>query len=300
MRLLYTGSGWRSFADILARRAGPGLEITVWDREVPLERAIAGADVLLPSNAIIDAGAVAAGGRLRLIQQPAAGVDNIDREAARARGIPVCNAPGANGGAVAEAALFLMLALARRLPAARAAFAARRIGEPVGRELGGRHLGVVGRGRTGAALLRLAEGIGMTTSAIGARRTDAEWHAFLGRADVISLHCPLDESTRDLLDDDAFAAMKPGALLVNCARGPVVNRAALERALDRGQLAGVAMDVFWEEPWDPADPLFARPEVVVMPHIAGSTEEALTRVADLCLENVRRVLRGEEPLHRVA
>ena len=300
MRLLYTGSGWRSFADVLARRAGPELEVAVWDREVPLEQAIAGADVLLPSNAIIDAGAIAAGVRLRLIQQPAAGVDNIDREAARARGIPVCNAPGANGGAVAEAALLLMLALARRLPAAREAFAARRIGEPAGRELAGRHLGVVGGGRTGAALMRLAAGIGMTTSAIGSRRTAAEWRAFLGRADVISLHCPLDESTRDLLDDDAFAAMRPGALLVNCARGPVVNRGALERALDRGHLAGVAMDVFWEEPWDPDDPLFGRPEVMVTPHLAGSTEESFTRIADLCLENVRRVLCGEEPLHRVA
>lgn len=94
--------------------------------------------------------------------------------------------------------------------------------------------------------------------------------------------------------------MRPGALLVNCARGPIVDRAALERALERGQLGGVGLDVFWEEPWDPSDPLYRRPDVVVMPHVGGSTEECLGRVADIVAANISRLIAGDELLHRVA
>jgi phosphoglycerate dehydrogenase-like enzyme len=300
VRVLYTGSGWRPFPDILARRARPTLEVEVWDRGRPLVEVIPGTEVLLPSNEVIGADVIAAADRLCLIQQPAAGVENIDLAAARARGIPVCNAPGANHRAVAEAALLLMLALVRRLPEATHALAAGRIGEPVGCELAGRHLGVVGAGRSGSALLHLAEALGMSTSAVGSRRTDDEWSDFLARADLVSLHCPLSDATRGLMDDRAFRRMKPGAFLINVARGPVVDRGALERALDRGHLGGAGLDVLWTEPWDRADPLFAHPKVIVLPHIAGSTEEALTRVADLCIENARRAARGQDLLHRVA
>jgi phosphoglycerate dehydrogenase-like enzyme len=94
--------------------------------------------------------------------------------------------------------------------------------------------------------------------------------------------------------------MKPGALLVNCARGPIVDRAALEAALDAGRLGGVGLDVFWEEPWDPSDPLYARDDVVTLPHVAGSTVEAFGRIADIVVENVARVQSGLEPLHRIA
>lgn len=300
MRGLFCGSGWHSFVDILARRVAPGSSITLWDRANPLERAVEEIEVLLPSNAPITASVIAAAPRLRLIQQPAAGTDNIDLEAARARGIPVCNAPGASQNGVAELALFLMLALVRRLPAAGAAFASARIGEPIGGELRGRHLGIIGAGRTGAALAALAGAVGMAVSAIGSRRTAAEWQAFLAAADFVSLHCPLTAATRGLLDDRAFSLMKPGAFVVNCARGPVIDRPALERALDAGHLAGAGLDVFWDEPWDPADPLYRRPDVVVMPHVGGSTEETLSRIATIVATNVDRVSRGEPLLHRVA
>lgn len=274
--------------------------MSIWDRSRPLAEAVRDVDFLLPSNAPFSAEVIAAARAVRLIQQPAAGVENIDLAAARARGIPVANAPGANHRAVAEAALFLMLALARRAPEAQRRFAAGVIGEPVGRELGGRCLGVVGTGRTGSALAAMARGIGMEVRAIGSRRSDADWADFLAAADVVSLHCPLTEATRGLIDDRAFALMKPGALLVNCARGPVVDRGALERALAGDRLGGVGLDVFWQEPWDPGDPLFAHPRVAVLPHVAGSTEEAFDAIARVCADNIRRVLRGEEPLHRVA
>jgi phosphoglycerate dehydrogenase-like enzyme len=286
--------------EFFSRHLPPSFDVAIWDGTRPLAEAVRDVDFLLPSNAPFSAEVIAAARAVRLIQQPAAGVENIDLAAARARGIPVANAPGANHRAVAEAALFLMLALARRLPEAQARFAAGAIGEPVGRELGGRRLGVVGTGRTGSALAAMARGIGMEVSSIGSRRSDDDWASFLAAADVVSLHCPLTAATSGLIDDRAFALMKPGALLINCARGPVVDRGALERALAGDRLGGVGLDVFWREPWEPAEPLFAHPRVVVLPHVAGSTEEAFDAIARVCAENIRRVLRGEEPLHRVA
>ena len=277
-------------------------QLTLWDRATPLDRLLAtgDVDVLFPSNAPISASVLAGSRGLRLIQQPAAGTDAIDLEAARTRGVPVCNAPGANHVSVAELALLLMLGLARRLPEAGPAFAAGTIGAPTGRELAGRRLGVVGVGLTGRAVARLGEALGMKVAAVGSQRSDAEWRALLSDSDVVSLHCPLTDATRGLIDDRALALMKPGALLINCARGPVVDRAALERALADGRLGGVGLDVLWDEPWDPADPLFAHPRVMVLPHVAGSTEEAFGRIADIAIDNIHRATRGAPLLHRVA
>ena len=300
MRALFTGSGWKPFIDFLMRHLPDTYEVSIWDRARPLEEAVAEVEFLLPSNAPFSGGVIAAARAVRLIQQPAAGVENIDLSAARARGIPVANAPGANQRAVAESALLLMLGLARRLPEAQRRFAGAVIGEPVGRELGGRRLGIVGTGRTGGALAALARGIGMEVVSIGSRRSDAEWASFLAVADVVSLHCPLTDATRGLIDDRAFASMKPGAFLINCARGPVVDRGALERALGGDRLGGVGLDVFWREPWDPADSLFSHPRVMVLPHVAGSTEEAFDAIARICADNILRVARGDQPLHRVA
>ena len=139
MRLLYCGSGWLPFVDRVAARLPPSASITAWDRTVPLTDAVRDVDVLLPSNAPITAAVIAAAPRLRLIQQPAAGTEAIDRDAAIARGIPICNAPGTNHTAVAELALFLLLALARQIKRAPAAFASGRIGVPVGFELAGKN-----------------------------------------------------------------------------------------------------------------------------------------------------------------
>src|SRR5262245_62023999 len=146
MRLLYCGYGWLPLLELLRERLGSTAEATPqatidhWDRTTPLAEVVGDVDVLLPSNAAITAEVIAAAPRLRLIQQPAAGTDGIDRAAAAARGIPVCNAPGTNHVAVAEAALLLLLLCARRWPVARAAFDRAVIGSPLGRELAGAHL----------------------------------------------------------------------------------------------------------------------------------------------------------------
>ena len=267
---------------------------------MPLTEAVRGIDVILASNARIDADVIAAADRVRLIQQPAAGIDGIDIDAARTRGVPVCNAPGTNHVSVAEIALFLMLALARRLPRAQTCLAERRLGVPLGIELRGKPLGIIGMGRSGQALAELAEALGMVVLSVRSTSESAEWRALYTRADVISLHCPLTDKTRGLLDRTSFEMMKPGVLIVNCARGPIIDRPALEAALDSGQVGGAALDTVWHEPWDPGDPLGQRENVIILPHVAGSTAESLGRIADIVCENVVRVERGDEPLHRVA
>jgi phosphoglycerate dehydrogenase-like enzyme len=295
MRIVFCGSGWLPIVDMIEARLPVGASIVVWDRARPLVEAVREADVALPSNAAFGADVIAAAPALRLIQQPAAGTEAIARDAAIARGIPICNAPGTNHVAVAEHALYLLLALARRAPLAARAFANRKIGVPLGIELAGRTLGIIGMGRSGTALAERARALGMTVVAL---ERGGDRDAFLARCDAISIHCPLTAETRDLLDAGAFAAMKPGVLIVNCARGGVIDRAALVAALPR--LGGVGLDVHWDEPPRPDDPLYRDPRVVAMPHVAGSTEQAFARITDVVIDNLGRLARGEPLLHRVA
>ena len=295
VQLLYCGSGWLPIVDHIAARLPAGASIRAWDRARPLVEVVGDVDVLLPSNAAITAAVIGAAPRLRLVQQPAAGTEGIDRDAAVARGIPICNAPGTNHVAVAELALYLLLALARRVPRAPAAFAERRIGVPIGIELAGKTLGIIGMGNAGTALADRARALGMTVVAL--RRGDDKL-AFLAACDAVSIHCPLTPETRHLIDARALAAMKPGAILINCSRGGVIDREALVGALDR--LRGVGLDVLWDEPGDPADALYSDPRVIALPHIAGSTEEAFARIVDVVVSNLARLTRGEPLLHRVA
>jgi phosphoglycerate dehydrogenase-like enzyme len=278
----------------------PRARVTRWDRAQPLASVVADVDVLLPSNGVINAEVIAAATKLKLIQQPAAGTEHIDRAAATARGIPICNAPGTNHVSVAECALYLLLALARRAGEDRHAFATRQIGAPLGIELSGKTLGIIGMGLAGSALAERAHCLGMTVIDLGRGATRAERTAFFAASDAISIHCPLSPETRGLVNADAFAAMKPGALVINCARGGVIDREALIAALASGKLGGVGLDVHWDEPADPHDPLYADPRVYALPHVAGSTEEAFARIVDVVVDNVGRLERGEPLRHRVA
>jgi len=300
MRLLFCGSGWLPVVDQIAARLPDGTTIATWDRRGPLASAVAEIDVLLPSNAAITPDVIAAAPRLRLIQQPAAGTERIDRAAAAARAIPICNAPGANHVAVAEAALFLLLSLARRAPLAARAFADRQIGAPLGIELAGKTLGVIGMGRAGTAIAERARGLAMTVIELGRGATRDERRDFFAASHAVTIHCPLTPETRGLIDAAAFAAMRPGCLLVNCARGAVIDRAALAAALASDRLGGVGLDVHWDEPPDPADPIYADPRVVALPHIGGSTIEAFARIAEVVSDNVRRLTANEPLRHRVA
>jgi phosphoglycerate dehydrogenase-like enzyme len=297
VKLLFCGSGWLPIVDHIAARLGDAHSISRWDLVTPLHEVVRTADVLLPSNAHITPQVIESAQRLRLIQQPAAGTEKIDRAAAEARGIPICNAPGTNHVSVAEHALFLLLALARRAPAAARAFAAREVGTPLGIELSGKTLGIIGMGRSGTALAERAAALGMHVRPLNRGANAAEKHNFFAACDAISIHCPLTEQTKNLVGRDALAAMKPGALLVNVARGGVIDRDALVAVLPK--LGGVGLDVHWSEPPDPTDPLYAQPNVIGLPHLAGSTEEAFERITDVVIENLARLSRGESLLHRV-
>ena len=300
MRLLFCGSGWLPIVDHIAARLSEGTTISVWDRTRPLVEEVRDVDVILPSNGAITADVIAAATKLRLIQQPAAGTERIDRAAAAARKIPVCNAPGTNHVAVAELALYLLLALARRAPVAARTFAAREVGVPVGIELDGRTLGIIGMGRTGTALADRARALGMHVLALGRDATDEQRRIFFSTCDAVSIHCPLTDATRGLVGEEAFTTLKPGAFVINVSRGGVIDRPALLAALATGRLGGVGLDVHWDEPPDPNDPLYTHPHVVALPHVAGSTEEAFARITDVVIENLTRLSRGDDLLHRVA
>jgi phosphoglycerate dehydrogenase-like enzyme len=302
VRILFCGNGWLPILELIRAGLAPEDDLVVWPRKDSLVdhvRAV-NPDALLPSNGIVDAAVIAAAPSLVLIQQPAAGYERIDLDAARARTIPVCNAPGANQVAVAEAALYLLLACARRVPVAAQAFARGEIGGPLGMELAGKTLGVIGMGRTGRALAERAAALGMRVDSLDSTASPTARSRFFAACDAYSIHCPLTPATRGLVGADAFAAMRPGAILINAARGGIIDRAALEDALAAGRLGGVGLDVFWDEPWNPDDPLFHDPRVVVLPHVAGSTREAFGRIAQIVCENLRRVVRGDQLLHRIA
>ena len=299
MKVGFCGTGWLPVVDSIRERVPDDVVITIRDPETPLVDQLRDANVILPSNCRIDREAIEAPDNLQLIQQPAAGFDDVDLTAAADRGVPVCNAPGKSADSVAEAALFLILALARNYRPAQRAFAKRTIGVPLGLELRGKTLGIVGLGRSGSALARIAEAIGMTVVSVRSNSSPDQLNRLLRDSDVVSLHCPLTAETRGLIDVEALARMKPSAFLINCARGPIVDREALEAALAHGALGGVGLDTYWAEPWDPDDPMYSRDDVVALPHIAGSTIETFARIADVVADNIARIQRGDELVHRV-
>jgi phosphoglycerate dehydrogenase-like enzyme len=241
---------------------------------------------------------------LRLLAVAFTGVDHVDLEACRARNVAVCNASGYSTISVAELTLGLMIDLLRHVtrldPVTRAG--GTRAGH-IGRDLAGKTLGIVGTGAIGSRVARAALALGCEVLAFsrskkadlvrdGVRYVPIEELA--KTADIVSLHCPLNEKTRGLWGSDLLATMKPSALLVNCARGPVVDSAALTEALREGRLAGAAIDVFdGEPPLDPADPLLDLENVIVTPHIAFATEEAFERRAEIVAGNIEAWLRGE-------
>jgi phosphoglycerate dehydrogenase-like enzyme len=269
------------------------------------------AHVLLHVLKPVTAAVMDAAPDLRLIQKIGVGVNTIDLEAARARGIAVANMPGTNSQAVAEMTLMLMLAVLRR---ATYFDGLTRTGEGWRPDLGlldgvgeiaGRTVGFFGYG---AAPTRLAQAL----HALGA---EIVYHArspkndplarfvsfdeLLERADILSLHAPATEHTRGLFDAAAFSRLKPGAILINTARGELVDEDALLAALTTGHLGGAGLDVFAQEPLAAGHPLFHLPNVVLAPHVAWLTPETLDRSLVVAMENCVRLRDGRELLHRV-
>lgn len=256
--------------------------------------------------------------RLRLVQSLSSGTDQYDKALFATRGIALSSGAGANAAAVAEHAVGLMLSLTRRLNVARddqhRAHWSGMKGDFSQREdeVNGKTAVVIGLGRIGARLVRVLKALDMTV--LGVRANPAggpegadEVHGMaalpqlLPRADFVILVCPLTPQTQGLIGAAAFAAMRPGAHLINCARGPVVEEAALIAALGSGRLGGAGLDVMAEEPLPAGSPLWAHPRVVVTPHTAGETRSFENNVLDLMEENIRRLQAGRQDLvNRVA
>jgi glyoxylate reductase len=249
----------------------------------------------------IDTALLDAAPNLRVVSNYAVGTDNIDVAACVARNVRVGNTPDVLTDATADLAFALMLAAARDLVGAQRTVRDGGWGpwspaNDLGRDVHGTTLVIVGAGRIGQAVARRAAGFDMKIITVG--RND-DLHAALRQADFISIHTPLTEQTHHLIDAGALAHCKPTAILVNTARGGIVDQQALKEALENGRLAAAALDVTEPEPLPPDDPLLQAPNLLVVPHIGSATETARSRMADLAVDNLLAGLDGARLPHEV-
>jgi phosphoglycerate dehydrogenase-like enzyme len=302
------------FRDALERTRPHDVELTIVDAadDVAFRRELAMTEAILHVLRPITASDIDEAPHLKLIQKIGVGVNTIDLEAARRRGVAVCNMPGTNSQAVAELALTLMLSALRRtayfdslIRRGEGWRPSSEVLDNVG-EIAGRTVGLVGFGAIPQRLAPVLRALGaevLYSARTPKETSDATAVAFgelLARSDIISLHCPVTPESLGMISRDALAQMKRGAILVNTARGELVDEVALVEALLSGQLRAAGLDVFAREPADAGNPLFALPNVVVTPHIAWLTPETLSRSMAIGFENCRRVHAGEPLLHRVA
>jgi glyoxylate reductase len=302
---------------VTRRLPGPALdrlrlhhEVEVWPERLPpsaeelAARAAPVEGLLTLLTEKVDAALIERCPKLRAISNYAVGYDNVDIEAAAARGIPVGNTPDVLTDATADLTFALLFAAARKLPEAIAAvrdgdWVTWEPGQYLGAAVFGATLGIVGFGRIGRAVARRASGFDMTVLHCGrdARRDEIE--SLLERADFITLHCPLTPATHHLIDAAALARMKRSAILINTARGPIVDQTALRDALISGEIAGAALDVTDPEPLGSDDPLFDAPNLIVAPHIGSATRVAREQMAELAVDNLLAGLDGKPMRHQV-
>lgn len=254
----------------------------------------------------VTAGMIANATELRVIARSGVGYDSVDLTAATERGIRVCNTPGVNHHAVAEMTFALMLMSARRLTTVIDGVRAGAWPRDAGGELRGNTLGIIGFGPSGRAVAQLATAFGMTVLVDTAHPDTQETGvAFVDRdtvlrdADYLTLHTKANPHTRRMIDTSALEAMKPTAVLINTARGSLVDEEALAAALDRGEIAGAALDVLDAEPLPVESPLRGRRDVIITSHLAGQTVEARLRAGLSAAADVIAVLDGREPRHPV-
>jgi glyoxylate reductase len=283
-------------------------EVEVWPQRLPpsAEEFAAGAaeaaGLLTLLTEKVDAALLERSPQLRAIANYAVGYDNIDLAATAARGIPVGNTPDVLTDATADLTFALLLAAARKLPEAIDAvrtgdWVTWEPGQYLGAAVFGATLGIVGFGRIGRAVARRASGFDMTVVHTGAAGDSFE--TLLERSDFVSLHCPLTPETYHLIDGAALARMKPAAILINTARGPIVDQSALRAALIAGEIAGAALDVTDPEPLVRDDPLFDAPNLIVTPHIGSATRDAREQMAELAVDNLLAGLDGRPMPHQV-
>ena len=258
----------------------------------------------------IDANALRQADRLKVIARYGVGVDNVDLCVAKEKGIVVTNTPGANSVSVAELALGLLLALARRIPEAVEAVHQGKFPRYAGISLEGKTVGILGLGAIGKQLARRLCGFDCRivafdpyADAVFAKEHHVELAAMdevIAQADFVSLHLPLLPETRCLVNDAFLSKMKKGSFLINTSRGEVIDEEALLRALQSGHLKGAGLDAFAVEPPDPGSPLLALPQVIATPHLGAQTDGATSNMGWLAMRDCLAVLRNEDPAFRVA
>jgi phosphoglycerate dehydrogenase-like enzyme len=297
-------------------REGSELRMASGIDPATLRREVVGADgVIIRTGGVIDAPLMDCGDRLKVVGRHGVGFDEIDVPAATARGIQVLYTPGANTESVCEHVFAMMIGLSKHFPRMTAALAAGNYlarTSLTGRDLAGRTLGIIGFGRIGRRVGEVAKaafGMRVLYHDIVAAPPEVEARAgavrigfdeLLGASEYVTLHVPLDASTRHMINREALAKMRPDAILINACRGPVVVEAAVAEALDAGRLWGFGADVFEVEP-PPKEghPLIGRPDVMLTPHSAAQTEEGLRNMATWIVQDVLGVLRGEAPRNPV-
>jgi D-3-phosphoglycerate dehydrogenase len=275
-----------------------------------VEQLLPGIDGYIAGLDGIDANALRAADRLKVISRYGVGIDNVDLDAARSRGIIVTNTPGANSISVAELALGLILALARQIPEAVEAVHQGKWPRYAGISLEGKAIGILGLGAIGKQLARRLEGFDCKILAfdpyadtVFARDHHVELTSMeevISRSDFISLHLPLLPGTRGLVNAAFLRQMKRGSFLVNTSRGEVVDESALLEALQSGQLKGAGLDAFTVEPPDPHNPLLSLPQVIATPHLGAQTDGATSNMGWFAMRDCLAVLKNEDPKYRVA
>ncbi len=269
---------------------------------------IRGADIIITNKVVISAEHIAANPQLKLIALAATGVNNVDVEAAKQNGTAVCNIRAYGNESVAEHAFMMMITLMRNLPAYQRDVAAGlwenspffcHLGAPM-RDLNGKTLAIFGRGNIGKTLATYAQAFKMNVvfaehkNAQSVRDGYVSFDEAIRSADVVSLNCPLTPQTANMIGETELQQMKPGAILINCGRGGLVDEAALVAALKYGQIGGAGFDVLTQEPPRDGNPLLkARlPNLIVTPHIAWASQEAANRLFDILLDNINRFVVG--------
>lgn len=269
---------------------------------------IRGADIVITNKVVISAQAFAENPQLKLVAVTATGVNNVDVEAAKQNGTAVCNIRAYGNESVAEHAFMMMITLMRNLPAYQRDVAAGlwenspffcHLGAPM-RDLNGKTLAIFGRGNIGKTLATYAQAFKMNVvfaehkNAQSVRDGYVSFDEAIRSADVVSLNCPLTPQTVNMIGETELQQMKPGAILINCGRGGLVDEAALVAALKYGQIGGAGFDVLTQEPPRDGNPLLkARlPNLIVTPHIAWASQEAANRLFDILLDNINRFVAG--------
>jgi phosphoglycerate dehydrogenase-like enzyme len=272
-----------------------------------------GFQILIPTMTPVTQEIMKEADDLRLIQQCGVGLEGVDLEAARDLNIAVANVPSdisGNADSVAELGIYLMVGLARDVRGMARSLNRKKMGEPQGRALKGQTVGIIGLGGLGRALIHHLKSFDVRLIGIKQREPQKakedlglDWvggpedlDSLLSRSDFVVLCLPLSGETKQMMNRKTLAMMKPGAYLINLSRGGLIDRLALEEALIGGVIAGAGLDVFWEEPPDPQDPIFQH-NILATPHVGGSTDVSMRGIVQVVAENIRRVERNQEPLY---